>query len=193
MFSISEVLAQQTRIEFLHYTLVLEQDDSIFYRIGDTVNGQVKYGRWGFATEVKIEDGWIAEYKHFYRNGQLWSSRLTDAQTGKTTSQEWNERGVLIENGYYTNGMEDSVWTYYRDDGTKEMECRFLPDSLYEIPEFHTIDKRRDLETGEPTWTHSIGTRSAAHGKWVFYDRRENIIKQLWFDHGKLVGLEFGE
>ena len=71
LFSISEVFAQQTRIEFLHYTLVLEQDDSIFYRIGDTVNGQVKYGRWGFATEVKIEDGWIAEYKHFYRNGKI--------------------------------------------------------------------------------------------------------------------------
>jgi hypothetical protein len=189
----SNLFAQQKVLGFLHDTLILEHEDSIYYHRGDAVNASVKYGRWGFTTEIDVKEGRITRYSHYGKNGIKTSERLTDLKTNFSTIQGWNEDGILMENGYFSGGMEDSVWTYYRNDGTKEMECRYLADTTYRIDEFHTVWGRPDLETGEATISHSMGPQSPPHGAWVFYDQREKVIKRLWFDRGVLVGIEFGE
>jgi antitoxin component YwqK of YwqJK toxin-antitoxin module len=189
----NHALAQQKSIEFLHDTILLEHDDSVYYRIGDQSNGEIKYGRWGFSTELKIEDGWITCYRHFYRNGIMSSEFFLSKGKVNGETRKWNENGALVEIGFYNQGLEDSVWTCFRDDGSKEMECRYLPDSTALVNEFYTVRHVYDPQTGEPISVASLGPRSPAHGKWVFYDRKENVIKQLWFDRGKLVGMEYGE
>jgi hypothetical protein len=140
-------VAQQKVLGFLHDSLILEHEDSIYYHRGDAVNASLKYGRWGFTTEIDVKEGRITRYSHYGKNGIKTSERLTDLRTNFSTIQGWNEDGILMENGYFSGSMEDSVWTYYRNDGTKEMECRYLADTTYRIDEFHTVWGRPDLET----------------------------------------------
>jgi antitoxin component YwqK of YwqJK toxin-antitoxin module len=194
IFIVSVAFGQQKSIAFKNDTIRIEQWDSIYYRIGNDFKGELKYGHWGYCTILKIDSGFVINRKHYFATGKLQSDHNYKNGRLHGDHKEWNENEILIERGHYNNGYEDSIWTFYYENGVKETEGAFIVDTLRLIKKFIMLKNRIDVSTGDikTLWTMK-DQHSPPHGEWNFYDKKGKRIKTLVFDKGVIVSIEVGD
>lgn len=187
-------MGAQTMLIFKNDTLVIYDNDSIYYRKGDDINGEIKYGRNEYYQIIQVQDGYISNWKNYFQNGALRSEY--NFKYGKLHGPytEWYETGTLLISGNYHDGHEDGLWTYYFSNGVKESEGRFLGDKNYLIKDFETNYFLENLETGDREQITSISpVHSPPDGEWKFYNNRGTLMKTFTFDKGTIVSMEFGD
>lgn len=178
-------------IAFAHDSLkLIDYDDTIVSRKGDNLYGEVKFRSHNYITVVTIDSGFIKKKMTYYPNGK--KCEEYNYLLGKLHGPYflWRGNGDFIEKGYYKNGLEDSVWTYYYDNGKIESEGAYLPDSSVLI---------EDFKINRCSWkpTQNILERQAKHsppdGEWKFYDDKGDVSKKMKFRKGVLVEITVGE
>jgi antitoxin component YwqK of YwqJK toxin-antitoxin module len=187
-------LGAQTMLIFKNDTLVIYDNDSIYYRKGDDINGEIKYGRNEYYQIIQVQDGYISNWKSYFQNGALRSEYNFKYGKQHGPYNEWYETGTLMVTGHYRDGYQDGLWTYYFSNGVKESEGRFLADTDHLIKDFQTHFNRRMPETGEITQVvMSSPVHSPPDGEWKFYNKRGTLMKTFTFDKGTIVSMEFGD
>jgi len=188
-------MGKEKIIVLKHDTINLRDGDKVFYRKGDDFSGEVKNGRDNYFTVVQIDSGFITRRTDFLANG---TKRLEENfSKGRYDGpyKEWNYSGILIECGHYSNSYADSIWTFYYNNGIKESEGAFLPDTTKLIDDFEIVRSEISLD---PPYDIRQNTKicdkhSPPHGEWVFYNFRGKISKRLVFDKGILKSFEVGD
>lgn len=191
------VYGQQNIIAFKNDSVIIQQTDSIYYQTGDEYKGELKYGgigRWKTFTILKIDDGFIISRKNYFSNGKIRFEY--NYKKGKLDGEynEWNENGILIVKGYYSNGYKDSVWTFYYSNGVKETEGRFIAD-MSNLLQYFRIE-RTEENVSDGTWQTRVieyEQHSPPHGEWNFYDKKGQLTKTLTFEKGVVVSIEVGD
>jgi hypothetical protein len=90
--------------------------------------------------------------------------------------------------------MEDSLWTYYRSDGSLESMGGFIADIEHRIQDVTIYESRERESIGEMgTVVQFAAHHSAPHGKWVFYDKKGMPMKKICFDRGAVKHFHFGD
>lgn len=188
------VFGQQKVIVLKNDTITIEQTDSIYYRYGDEFKGEIKYGRRGSYNILKIDNGFVINWKSYFATGKLRSEHNYKNGRLHGDHKEWNENEILILRGHYNNGYKDSIWTFCYENGVKETEGAFIVDTLRLIKNFIMLKNRIDVSTGEihTSWTMK-DQHSPPHGEWNFYDKKGKRIKTLVFDKGVIVSIEVGD
>jgi antitoxin component YwqK of YwqJK toxin-antitoxin module len=187
-------LGQYQQIFLLHDTLLIGFDDTIFYKTGDESNGVIEYCNNGNLTQISIKDGFITRLRQQFSNPQITEEENYKNGMLDGPYKEWNNDGVLVTNGHYTMGLKDSIWTFYYENGGKETEGTFFPDSTGLIDRFCIIQR---IKMYPPEKSTSISApyqdHSPPHGPWNFYDKKGKIYKTLVFDKGVLISIEVGD
>lgn len=157
VLSLFQVYSQQvekrnlTKRQFYFYDINKTQIESDgFYYVDDLGETTFRHGKWRFYDR----EGELQEERNYYKN-QLHGEVVIYFPNGKKNSigyfkldvqdsiyKEWDETGVLIQEGLYNDGMPVGSWKYYYRNGTEKMVEEvvdgtsfvwqfWLPDSLH--------------------------------------------------------------
>lgn len=173
----------------LKYDTIFIGNDSILEHQGDELNGYViseNYRR----SKIYYKDGWISKRENFHWSKETLSSSLSFSK-GKIDGpyKSWHPNGQLESEGLYLNGFQDSLWTYYYDNGNIDSRGYFKGDPESDRLLFTVTDLDPEFEDIITTQYAISGT--TFHGKWQFFDYSGKLIKIMEFDHGKIKALEF--
>jgi len=184
--------SQQQEIIFSHDTVTIGKGDSIFYQIGDSVNGELKYGRLNYYRVIKVQNGHRVQALLYRKNDVLTSERNYSNEKLHGEYKNWDYKGTLIESGHYYYGLADSIWTFYNEYGIIESQGSFLPDSNYLIENF--VIHTREMDEWGDIMTIEVGSfHSPPHGKWKFYNSKGHLIKVLEFNKGVIISMKFDD
>lgn len=187
-------LAQDCSIQLKNELIELSCSDTLIYRMGNAEFGEIRIkGSFGSKTIFEIENGYIKKETCYFENGK--PSVLKNFKNKKLNGEyiEWYTNGNKAFTGHYSNGLADSIWTFYHNNRTIESQGEFLPDTTHLTPKFEIISTEH-----EPDGTISSGYKqftnfSPIHGIWNYYDNEGVLIKTLEFNLGKLVSMEIRE
>lgn len=157
VLSLFQVYSQQvekrnlTKRQFYFYDINKTQIESDgFYYVDDLGETTFRHGKWRFYDR----EGELQEERNYYKN-QLHGEVVIYFPNGKKNSigyfkldvqdsiyKEWDETGVLIQEGLYNDGMPLGSWKYYYRNGKEKMVEEvvdgtsfvwqfWLPDSLH--------------------------------------------------------------
>ena len=192
MFYTDSLIGQDKFIVFKYDTLKIYDYDSIYYKLGDELNGEVKYGSNGYYDIAIIKDGFITRITYYRKDSKKWMEWNYQNRLLNGEYNEWNENGKLICRGFYKNHYEDSLWTSYYSTGEKESEGYFIADTLNLIPDFvFAINSNEDyIPKSRITKTRLA---SPPDGEWKFYNKAGKRIKTFIFDKGIIKYIEVGD
>jgi len=189
-----KTLSGQQILMFERDSIFLEASDTVIAKHGDENTCKIDISGSTYLQNIIVENGFVKSKITYTKSKKLVCEVNFNEGQKNGVFKLYNKEGTIDEIGYYKNGLKDSVWTYYYDNGKKQLEAKFKASLGENLDNVYQGLYRASTETGMEEILECSDEKNAyPDGEWLYYDKKGNIVNRLKFKKGKLIYYQVNE